>query len=80
MYTSGNPKWWWLYLGLGVLLVLFVGEIKLEVPIIEHRAFEIVIVLAAFGLTHRWLSANAVELLYRPRRKARMPRDKQTRK
>jgi hypothetical protein len=79
MATSGGPKWWLLYLGLVVIMILFVGEIKLPVPEIEHRVVEVVIVLAAFGVTHLWLNANTSELLYRPRRKARALREKQVR-
>ncbi len=79
METSGGPKWWLLYLGLAIFMILFIGEIKLPVPEIEHRVVEVVIVLAAFGVTHQWLNANASELLYRSRRKTRVLREKQAR-
>jgi hypothetical protein len=80
MFTSGGPKWWLLYAGFIVFMVLFVGEIKLPMPTIEHRAVEVVLVLFAFGLTHLWLNANASNLLYRTRVKSRVPRGKQPRK
>ena len=79
MYTSGGPKWWLLYLGLAVFMILFIGEIELPLPEIGHREVEVVLVLAAFGLTHQWLNANASELLYRPRRKTRTPNEKPAR-
>jgi hypothetical protein len=80
MFTSGGPKWWLLYVGFVVFVILFVGEVKLPVPGIEHRVIEVVLVLTAFGLMHLWLNANANGLLYRPRVKSRVPREKQTRK
>ena len=79
METSGGPKWWLLYLGLAVFMILFIGEIELPLPEIGHREVEVVLVLAAFGLTHQWLNANASELLYRPHRKTRTPNEKPAR-
>ena len=55
MYTSGGPKWWLLYLGLAVFMILFIGEMEFPLPEIGHREVEVVLVLAAFGLTHQWL-------------------------
>lgn len=79
MYTSGGPKWWLLYLGLAIFMILFFGEVELPLPVIDHRVVEVVIILGAFGVTHQWLNANASELLYRPRRKARTPTEKPAR-
>jgi hypothetical protein len=80
MFSSGGPKWWWLYLGLAVVMILFIGESKLSLPETEHHVVEVALVLAAFGVVHQWLNVNASELLDRPRRTSRPPRKKQNRK
>lgn len=80
MLRPNGPKWWWLYLGMSVFLILFAAEIKLPLSETGHRVVEVVIILAAFGLTHWWLNANASELLYRSRRKSRTSRVRQSHK
>lgn len=63
MSTESGPKWWVLYLGVGVLMGLFVAEGQLPLSETEHRVIEVGMLLLAYFLGNLWLSANRRGLL-----------------
>ncbi len=53
-----RPKWWQLYLGLPLLLTLFIVDHQLDISVLDHQVVQIGIVLLIYGFIYVWLKAN----------------------
>ena len=53
-----RPQWWQLYLGLPLLLALFIVDHQLDLSVLGHQVAQIAIVLLIYGFIYVWLKAN----------------------